>query len=791
MDKDLLRLLEEQAQQLIRTETKNVAKVFEMYRLTRADLVDRLAAIPDQQSFTAMHFQTALFQIEAGINEMQQRFYAQLGANLPTMAEMSHRHMGEQLKQASKNFGELLRPIPIDVAKVTIAGKSLLLPQFERSVQRYGTQLIGDMQQRMAVSLLGREFGFRAKERLFRDYLKPLGTVKAGTRDVPVTAYWAERIVRTETVSAYNTLFQEHLAEAKLGEPTMQKRWSAVGDRRTSWICKEMDGKVAEVEQPFHLPTGRDVMSPPAHPNCRSTTMAWMPQWNRGFKAPAANAPPPAPPAPPPLLDAATIMGQQVGQQAGSNKGGVYRGTDGIDRYVKLYTDPAQAYGEHLANTLYRELGLGAPVSHVFEHQGNLAYASDMLHGVQTLQQAGATQVRAQELARGFLADVLTANWDVVGLNNDNVVVTKGGTLVRIDNGGTFLMRAQAGRKPVGVLNAVTEYDSLFRSKNPAYSTMMRLAGYDAPEDFRADLKRQLADVEQLRAKYGSWDKFVSNHAPKLNAKDAGVIGEMLERRLGQLKELVENVVFREESPVADKVLTYLRGLQNDAAAMKGAYKDIVAKSGTPTKAHDEVRSSVKGWTASYRRDAAHKRVEDAVALLRLGTGAADPALVDAMKQASMPQHRKARWAEFYKKAGVNAEVPTHIDAYRGVKGLDFVKDVARSWKDTGAVASVVRTDPAASWSFTKSTADGFASTSDAVVFKWRIPFEKTYFDQVGDDGSFISSYFQEHEVIVGDGTRQLDLPKEQHVVKYRGKSYTYEDRQALLNALARDGVKL
>lgn len=54
-----------------------------------------------------------------------------------------------------------------------------------------------------------------------------------------------------------------------------------------------------------------------------------------------------------------------------------------------------------------------------------------------------------EALAEGFVADALLANWDVVGLSQDNVLWA-GDVPIRVDQGGTLEMRAQGGPKPFG-----------------------------------------------------------------------------------------------------------------------------------------------------------------------------------------------------------------------------------------------------------------------------------------------------------------------------------------------------
>lgn len=270
--------------------------------------------------------------------------------------------------------------------------------------------------------------------------------------------------------------------------------------------------------------------------------------------APAPAAPPPAapafvPPAPLPTptaqLDAGTIMGQRVGEAAGSNKGGFYLGTDGVKRYVKFYDDPSQAFGEHLANSIYRDLGLNAPVSHVFEHEGKIAYASDILEGGVELGKSGVTKARAEEFMKGFGADVLTGNWDAVGMGKNNALVLPDGKVARIDQGGTFLFRAKEGRKPASLLNQITETEVFFSHRNPDYAGVAKAAGISSVEDMKEAFAGQMKAIEALKAREGDWASYVFkkyNALPKLahttqNAKDAVEVVKMLDARTQLLSE--------------------------------------------------------------------------------------------------------------------------------------------------------------------------------------------------------------------------------------------------------------
>jgi len=256
-------------------------------------------------------------------------------------------------------------------------------------------------------------------------------------------------------------------------------------------------------------------------------------------------APPPLSPAmahPSASVPASTILGEKTGAAQGSNEGGFYKGTDGVSRYVKFYKDPSQAYGEHLANSIYGDLGHAAPGSNVFEHEGKTAYASNIVAG-KPLGTSGLTPERAKEVMKGFVADVLVGNWDVAGKSLDNLMVDHAGQIVRIDNGGSFLMRAMAGRKPDAVLNKITEWDKLFDAgTNPSYAKIAHAAGYDSPAEMKDLILPEIKKVSALRDAHGGWAGYVEKISPGLPAGDKAKMIDMLEARTTLLEEKAEEL---------------------------------------------------------------------------------------------------------------------------------------------------------------------------------------------------------------------------------------------------------
>jgi SPP1 gp7 family putative phage head morphogenesis protein len=247
--------------------------------------------------------------------------------------------------------------------------------------------------------------------------------------------------------------------------------------------------------------------------------------------APAAGALPRSlkPIAPP--GDPANILHTKTGNAKGSNQGGFYRGGDGVERYVKEYADPTQARCEHLANQIYRDLGLGAPESALFEKDGKVLYSSKLFQGGKTLKEAGLTKERAEAFLDGFVGDVLTGNWDAVGTGMDNAFVLADGRIARIDNGGSFLFRAQAGRKPDAVLDKISEWDVFLSSKNPYYQQVANKAGVTEAEDMADVIKRGVDRVLALRKAAGGWDHYVDRVVPGLALADRNAVIRMLNSR--------------------------------------------------------------------------------------------------------------------------------------------------------------------------------------------------------------------------------------------------------------------
>jgi hypothetical protein len=241
------------------------------------------------------------------------------------------------------------------------------------------------------------------------------------------------------------------------------------------------------------------------------------------------------------------IMAKKTGGPQGSNQGGFYTGSDGVKRYVKFYRDPSQGVSEHISNKIYNDLGITAPKSELFKTEdGKMAYASEIIENEGTVQSKKYELNSAQKkkvgesVLKGFAADVLIANWDVVGLGLDNIVLKSDGEISRIDNGATFFHRAMGSMKPEAALQGVSEWTRFLDGTNPDYQHVASWAGVSRAEDIPG-IKEQVSKIQSVATKAGGWHKYLQDET-HLDDDTRNKMANLLELRVKKLSDLVKNL---------------------------------------------------------------------------------------------------------------------------------------------------------------------------------------------------------------------------------------------------------
>ena len=141
--------------------------------------------------------------------------------------------------------------------------------------------------------------------------------------------------------------------------------------------------------------------------------------------------------------DADLVM---VSGAKGSNQGGLFKdqGTDAL-HYVKWTSSPVRSKVETLAGRLYAEAGVPVPQLRTIDFKGQTAVMSDWIDA----QPMNISQMKGHpDVRENFVVDAWLANWDVVGLDADNILLGPDGKAYRIDVGGSLLFRAQGKPKP-------------------------------------------------------------------------------------------------------------------------------------------------------------------------------------------------------------------------------------------------------------------------------------------------------------------------------------------------------
>lgn len=175
-----------------------------------------------------------------------------------------------------------------------------------------------------------------------------------------------------------------------------------------------------------------------------------------------AEAEPPTPEAKEPeVLDIDGGDFKQIGPQTGSNPGGLYESSDGTRYYVKTPKNEDRARNEILAAKLYELADVDMPDLTPATRDGKFSVASKIIPGLS--EDAHALRSgKVPGVIEGIAADAWLSNWDVIGLDYDNLLVDKEGRGRRVDTGGALRYRAMGAPKGNAFGDEVSEFKFFF-----------------------------------------------------------------------------------------------------------------------------------------------------------------------------------------------------------------------------------------------------------------------------------------------------------------------------------------
>lgn len=172
------------------------------------------------------------------------------------------------------------------------------------------------------------------------------------------------------------------------------------------------------------------------------------------------------------------------GSQGGTNPGGIFKHKlTGKKFYGKFYTNPEQGRAELLANSLANEIGIGAPQSRMLtvdvptEMTARLGkkkreiVLTEFIEGLEKLGDKVKKKWVQEQLAKQHIFAGLVEDWDVIGLDYDNLLVDKNLKVYVVDQGGSFRFRAQGQEKPFGPNPHA--FETLISDKNTAAKSVL------------------------------------------------------------------------------------------------------------------------------------------------------------------------------------------------------------------------------------------------------------------------------------------------------------------------------
>jgi hypothetical protein len=177
----------------------------------------------------------------------------------------------------------------------------------------------------------------------------------------------------------------------------------------------------------------------------------------------------------------------------------------GNNYVMKRGTNAAHVVSEVVADNAYKALGFNVPESHLYNTSGGPVRLSQWVEGKdlgEFLKTESNPEVKNQvldEVRKGFAADAVLGNWDVIGPKFDNIKVGADGKVWRIDNGGALSLKGIGTPKPQGAWGAYpTELWTMAdKSLNPETAQIFGNLSHDQKMEMVRDV---VAKRDQLLA---------------------------------------------------------------------------------------------------------------------------------------------------------------------------------------------------------------------------------------------------------------------------------------------------
>jgi len=268
---------------------KGTAETAVLMERAHADLTRRLGALRPEmaESFTAAQMRAALMQVELVQRQLNRQLGGLVVAQAADVADAAVGNVVDYMQRVEREYSGVGRqPLALKevqmLDRATQGVQSTVLRRLGSGVgidqtgfgaqpgilARYGMEVIGNFETAMQIGMIAKKPWEAVKSDLIAQSPFLQGAPK----------YWAERIVRTETMGAYNRASWEGMrsAEQQLGD--MVKILAATFDNRTGADSYAVHGQIRRMEQAFEWWDGM-YQHPPNRPNDREVVVPHRMSW--------------------------------------------------------------------------------------------------------------------------------------------------------------------------------------------------------------------------------------------------------------------------------------------------------------------------------------------------------------------------------------------------------------------------------------------------------------------------------------------------------------------------------
>lgn len=262
-------------------------RLVRMLRDADAELSRRVAQWPSggDRTWTQSDVEATLAQVRNVLAQVDPQMRRMLESN----AELARRYGAEETTQILELFeGRAPGSIrPLSLGAASSISQATRLQQYATSVNRYGAVVIASVQRELTAGVL--------TGKTFDEMTRQLQT----SEPLLSRRYFAERVVRTECMQAYNSAHIDEMRAQVDDFPDLKKKLIETFDRRTAKDSYTAHGEVRDLNGLFVDGAGRHYEHPPGRPNDRGVVIPWRDAWEEApSKRRAASASPAAPAAP-------------------------------------------------------------------------------------------------------------------------------------------------------------------------------------------------------------------------------------------------------------------------------------------------------------------------------------------------------------------------------------------------------------------------------------------------------------------------------------------------------------